>query len=231
VIATQLPQSQRSGTKLFPEQHLTTQLPWQDCAVLLGPFHPSVVSTPWYCRHTRHRRRSSLERKDYPESIYCCSVPLPIKRLRGLLALLYEKIEPILITPSNKSAWHNGFPMAFAGKQHKDSEGFYYSVNLFDPLLGQPIGTGTNPVYDANVQSWLSVRDFAQSRIQSLRECGFRNGGWWPAPYCFEVRVYQQGDNITNGSGRLFCVAFSFAPHFMAYHRQTVSWRGLDPFK
>jgi hypothetical protein len=211
------------GKRRFPAEHLTTHLPWQDRAVLVGPFYPSVVSTQWYFRQQRHRRRSSKERKDYPESIYRCSVPVPVKQVRGLLALLYDQIEQILIAPTQDGAWSAGFPTRYESFD-KDRFGHYYSVNLFDPMLEKKLGLGTSPEHDTKVRPWLTVRNFARLRIQLLREQGYRNGGWWPAPYYFEVRVYNHDRQFKYENRRLFRVKLWFAPHFMAGERQAVEW-------
>jgi hypothetical protein len=202
----------------FSPQHITTHLPWQDRAVLLGPFHPNVVPTPWYCRHPRHRRRSSTARKGYPESIFRCSVPVPIKRVRGLLALLYSKIELILMAPTGNGGWCAGLPMFDEAKHPYDDKGLYYKVNLFDPLLEKKLGVGLSLEHDETVRPWLAVRNFARLRIQMLREQGYRNGGWWPAPHTFEIWVCKQNKLS------LFQLAMRFEPNFMVNQRETVSW-------
>ena len=203
------------GERLFPAEHLTTHLPWQDRAVLLGPYHPSVTPTQWYVRRPRTSRRASPEPKDYPESIFRCSVPIPIKNIRRLLAALHTKIERILISPLQQGLWKQGFN--HVPTSYKQVDGFwYYSINLFDPMLELKLGKGLSAAHDAQLAPWLSARQYARHWIQLLREKSYRNGGWWPAPFLFEVRVF-----VDTGRLRL---GLWFVPHYMSYQRQVVYW-------
>jgi hypothetical protein len=200
---------------LFTPELLTTHLPWQDRAVLLGPYHPSVTPTQWYVRRPRTSRRASPERKDYPESILRCSVPIPIKNIRRLLAALHSKIERILISPLQQGLWKQGFN--HVPTSYKQADGFwYYSINLFDPMLELKLGKGLSAAHDAQLAPWLSARQYAKYWIQLLRETSYRNGGWWPAPYLFEVRVFAD-------TGRLR-LGLWFVPHYMSYQRQVIYW-------